>query len=112
MSSGDTSRSKGEPGSGRDRHRDSQNGAPGGLSSNTQAQQEGSHGVGSLRSRIGEKEAPRLLPQAPPNSYRPDPPRKDDDRDGGRKRTISGMLPSIVSELDTHLYLTQTGTRM
>lgn len=62
-----------------------------------------SHALGSLRSRIGEKEAPpsrSILPQAPPNSYRPglDNSRNDEDRDGGsnsRKRTISGMPRDI-----------------
>ncbi|TFY81790.1 hypothetical protein EWM64_g2223 [Hericium alpestre] len=48
---------------------------------------------GSLRSRIGEREAPRL-PQTP-SSLRSDAPvpvernRPEEDRDGGRKRTIS-----------------------
>ena len=54
---------------------------------------------GSLRSRISDKEAPRSLPQAP-SSYRPEsgndrnsePSGRDDDRDGSRKRTISGEL--------------------
>ena len=45
----------------------------------------------SLLSRIGDKDAARMLPQAPLNSYRPDTPWKDDDRDSSRKRTISGM---------------------
>ncbi|KAH9938580.1 transcription factor/nuclear export subunit protein 2-domain-containing protein [Fomitopsis serialis] len=38
---------------------------------------------GTLRSRISDKEAPRPPPQAP-SSYR-----RDDDRDGSRKRTLS-----------------------
>jgi THO complex subunit 2 len=45
---------------------------------------------GSLRSRIGDKEVSRPLPQAPPNSYRPEPPRKEEDRESSRKRTLSG----------------------
>ena len=44
----------------------------------------------SLRSRIGEKEAPRSAPQAPSAPYRSsDLPHKDDDRDN-RKRTLAG----------------------
>jgi THO complex subunit 2 len=43
----------------------------------------------SLHSRISDKEAPRSLGPAPPNSYRPEPPHNDDDRDSSRKRTIS-----------------------
>lgn len=54
---------------------------------------------GSLRSRISDKEAPRSLPQAP-SSYRPElgndrngeSSGRDDDRDGSRKRTLSGEL--------------------
>lgn len=44
----------------------------------------------SLRSRIGEKEAPRSGPQAPAAPYRSSElPHKDDDRDN-RKRTLAG----------------------
>ena len=65
---------------------------------------------GSLRSRIGDKEAPRSLPQAP-SSYRPDsvndrngePSGRDDDRDGSRKRTISGELITSASLADRSL---------
>jgi hypothetical protein len=51
----------------------------------------GSYSPETLRSRLSEKDISRSLPQAPPNSYRPDPPRQDDDRDSHRKRTLSGM---------------------
>jgi len=44
---------------------------------------------GSLRSRISDKEGSRSLVPAPGNSYRPEPPHKDDDRDNSRKRTVS-----------------------
>ncbi|KAL4082005.1 transcription factor/nuclear export subunit protein 2-domain-containing protein [Scleroderma yunnanense] len=44
----------------------------------------------SLRSRIGEKEAPRSAPQVPTAPYRTSElPHKDDDRDN-RKRTLAG----------------------
>lgn len=44
----------------------------------------------SLRSRIGEKEAPRSAPQSLTSSYRvPELPHKDDDRDN-RKRNLAG----------------------
>jgi THO complex subunit 2 len=92
MSTSDITRGKGEQTSGRDRHRDYQpiNGNSAG-SSATQSQQEGtSQAPGSLRSRIGDKEGPRSLPQPAVNTYRPDPQRLDDDRDN-RKRTASGV---------------------
>jgi THO complex subunit 2 len=41
----------------------------------------------SLRSRIGDKEPPRAVPQAP---HRSEAPHKDDERDN-RKRTLAGM---------------------
>jgi THO complex subunit 2 len=44
----------------------------------------------SLRSRIGDKEPPRLAPAA---LYRSEVPHKDDDRDN-RKRTLAGMQSS------------------
>jgi THO complex subunit 2 len=43
---------------------------------------------GSLRARIGDKK--NSLGPALANSYRPDPPSTDDDRDNSRKRTVSG----------------------
>jgi hypothetical protein len=46
---------------------------------------------GSLRARIGSS-----LGSAPANSYRPDPPSADDDRDNSRKRTVSGKHHSVV----------------
>ena len=52
--------------------------------------------LGSLRSRIGEKEVP------PPSSYRGESSRNDDDRESGRKRTASGKsiwCPSTCPEL-------------
>lgn len=96
MSSGDVVRGKGDPTSGRDRHRDhpNSNGPPTGSGSNNPQSypDSGPQGLGSLRSRISNKEHPRSLPPqpSPANSYRPEPQRKDDDRDS-RKRTVSGM---------------------
>jgi THO complex subunit 2 len=92
MSSGDITRGKGEQTSGRDRHREYQpvNGTSA-SSSIAQSHQDGtSQALGSLRSRIGDKEGPRSLPQSPINTYRSEPQRMEDDRDN-RKRTASGM---------------------
>lgn len=97
MASSDTTRgSKSESAPSRDR-------APqGGSNMPQQAQPEagasGSGGSGSLRSRISDKEAPRSLGPAPPNSYRPEPPHEDD-RDSSRKRTVSGKHCSSLSLL-------------
>ncbi|KAF9468910.1 transcription factor/nuclear export subunit protein 2-domain-containing protein [Collybia nuda] len=94
MSSSDVVRGKGDPTSGRDRHRDhpNSNGPPPSLGSNNSQsyQDNGPQGPGSLRSRIGDKEHPRSLPPQPSavNSYRLELQRKDDDRDN-RKRTAS-----------------------
>jgi len=91
MASSDTTRgSKTESAPPRDRDwkRDA---APQG-SSNAAQQSQSELGVsssGSLRARISEKEVPRSLGPAPANSYRPDPPHKDEDRDSSRKRTVS-----------------------
>ncbi|KAL0949134.1 hypothetical protein HGRIS_009218 [Hohenbuehelia grisea] len=89
MASAEASRSKGD-GSGRDRHRDQ--GQLQNARSGLAAQESGSHGLGSLRSRISDKEAPLGGSQAPSNSYRPEP--KEDDRDS-RKRTLSGGISSF-----------------
>lgn len=104
MASGDASRlGRADSGSGREREwkRDQ------GLHPSSSGASLGGNGLtdippgtgSSLRSRISDKEAPRSLPQAP-SSYRPDPASandrngepsgRDDDRDGSRKRTISG----------------------
>ncbi|KAG6833844.1 hypothetical protein H0H87_011778 [Tephrocybe sp. NHM501043] len=83
----------------RDRHRDYPSSGPA-SGANSTAHPPHSHQdqgpspiLGSLHSRIGDKEPPRSLPQPPPNSYRPDSQqhRKEDDRES-RKRTASGML--------------------
>ena len=75
-------------GDGRDRDwkRDQPLHAPPGPSVNVQNGSEPSQG-GSLRARIGERD-PRSLPPIPP-AQKADTSR-DDDRDGGRKRTMSG----------------------
>ena len=83
MANSDTSRAKVEPMNARDRHRDIH-------SSQTKVSPvpAGSEGLttnlGSLRSRIGDKEAP------PSSSYRGESSRNDDDRENSRKRTVSG----------------------
>lgn len=94
----ETSRAKAEPINSRDRHRD----IP---SSQTKASAAGagsSHpegpitNLGSLRSRIGEKEIPL------PSSYRGESSRNDDDRESSRKRTASGksiLFSSTYPEL-------------
>ncbi|KAH0587189.1 hypothetical protein H2248_005998 [Termitomyces sp. 'cryptogamus'] len=94
----------------RDRHRDyTSNPSVSGSSSTTHPHQDQGPppSLGSLHSRIGDKELPRSLPQPPPNSYRPDPhlQRKEDDREN-RKRTVSDRdkemsepVPSPTSEL-------------
>ncbi|KAF5387899.1 hypothetical protein D9615_000104 [Tricholomella constricta] len=109
MSSGDVIRGvKGEPSTGRDRHRDQHpsNGPLSGPSSASQSHPDpGPQGLGSLHSRIGGKEAPvRSVTQPPSNSYRPEQ-RKEDDRES-RKRTVSDRdkdmsepAPSPSSEL-------------
>jgi THO complex subunit 2 len=95
MSSGETSRGGKTESSAREREWKSQRDpAQNGLS-------EG----GSLRSRIGDKDSSRMLPHAPPNSYRPEPPRKDEDRDSGRKRTLSGTKFAYSCQYDQVLTL-------
>ncbi|KAG6831879.1 hypothetical protein H0H92_006996 [Tricholoma furcatifolium] len=76
----------------RERHRDYPSNGPSGGPSNDShphPDQGPPPTLGSLHSRIGEKELPRSLPQ-PSNSYRPNsqPQRKDDERES-RKRTVS-----------------------
>lgn len=97
MSSGDIARSKGEQTSGRDRHREYQ--AANGTSASSsvvQSHQDGtSQTLGSLRSRIGDKEGPRSLPPSPIGAYRSEPQRMEDDRDN-RKRTASGMCRAVL----------------
>ncbi|KAI0082601.1 hypothetical protein K474DRAFT_1655406 [Panus rudis PR-1116 ss-1] len=102
MSSGDLAKGiKSDP-SGRDREwrqRDQGPRSPGGLALNSPAALPSSEATGSLRSRIGDKDLSRPLPQAP-LSHRAessshaertkiDGGPKDDDRDSGRKRTAS-----------------------
>jgi THO complex subunit 2 len=82
MANSDTSRAKVEPMNARDRHSDIH-------SSQTKVSPPaGSEGLttnlGSLRSRIGEKEPPSS------SSYRGESSRNDDDRESSRKRTVSG----------------------
>jgi THO complex subunit 2 len=94
MSTSEAPRGKTDVTTGRDREWKSQREQP----PNSQAgppstpQQESlSHGPGSLRSRISDKETiSRSLPHISQNSYRPDVSNKDDDRDSNRKRTLSG----------------------
>jgi len=92
MSSGDVSRGKGELTSGRDRNREYQpvNGSSVVLTVSQSYQDGMSQALGSLRSRIGDKEGPRSLPQTPINTYRSESQGMEDDRDN-RKRTASGM---------------------
>lgn len=97
MSSGDIARSKGEQTSGRDRHREYQ--AANGTSASSsvvQSHQDGtSQTLGSLRSRIGDKEGPRSLPPSPIGAYRSEPQRMEDDRDN-RKRTASDREKDVI----------------
>jgi len=90
MASTDTIRSsKTETAPPRDRDwKPSREAALGGSNASQQPSELGVSSGGSLRARISDKEAPRSLGPAPPNSYRPEPPQKDDDRDS-RKRTVS-----------------------
>jgi THO complex subunit 2 len=89
MSSGDITRAK-EQASGRDRQREYLNGNSASSSAGQSHQDGTSQAPGSLRSRIGDKEGPRSLPQSLINTYRSEPQRMEDDRDD-RKRTASGM---------------------
>lgn len=106
MSSSDSSRtSKGDVPVARDRHRGDASHTPSQVAppSTPSGPDDGSNsnqGLGSLRSRIGDKEPPLRppLPSAPPNSYRPDSSRKDDSDRDTRKRTLSGMLLLQCSE--------------
>jgi THO complex subunit 2 len=96
MASGaDSARSKADQNSGRERSRDTLHKSSG-PSNNPQLMQQdsGLKGAGSLRSRIGEKEIPSSALLSSPIPYRSDPSRSEDDRDGGRKRTASGITNS------------------
>jgi THO complex subunit 2 len=86
MSSSDVPKGgKGDSGSGHDQSPVAQSGTS--ALSSGQSQQDS--GPRSLRSRIGG-EAAWAVPQAPPNSFRPELSRPDEERDSGKKRTISG----------------------
>ncbi|KAF4602377.1 THO complex subunit 2 [Pleurotus pulmonarius] len=97
MSSSDSSRtSKGDVPVARDRHRGDASHTPSQVAppSTPSGPDDGNNsnqGLGSLRSRIGDKEPPPRppLPSAPSNSYRPDSSRKDDSDRDTRKRTLS-----------------------
>ena len=96
MANNDTSRAKVEPINARDRHRDIHSSQTKVSPVSAGAGSEGlTTNLGSLRSRIGEKEAP------PSSSYRSEGSRNDDDRESSRKRTASGKssLPSTYPEL-------------
>ena len=112
MSSGDITRGKGEQTSSRDRHREYQpvNGTSAGSNIGLSHQDGPSQALGSLRSRIGDKEGPRSLPPSPINVYRPDPQRIEDDRDT-RKRSASGMHLSSRDIKFIHVCLHKIATR-
>lgn len=93
MSSSETSRGmKADKASSRDRDWKSQrDNAPHLESANSQqGPADSGSGGGSLRSRISDKKDSRSLGPASTNTYRSEPSHQDDDRDSGRKRTISG----------------------
>lgn len=80
-------------------------------SANASSESLGNGAVKSLRARIGDKEPPRSLPQAP-SSYRAEPPgerrleiSRDDDRDLTRKRTLSGkpLLSHIAPKTECNV---------
>lgn len=103
MATPDSTRStKSDSAPGRDRHRD---GPPisSSASTPTASSPQDSHPLGSLRSRISDS---KELPRTPSTSgqYRSDPPsgRKDDDRDGGRKRTLAGKIHHVFSTSLSH----------
>lgn len=105
MAAGDTSRATKTdlaPAHDRDRKLQRDNGPrPPSGPSNASVQPQVETSGGSLRSRISEQE-PRSAAPSPINSHRPEASHKDDDRDGGRKRTASGklLLSAMYSDVD------------
>jgi THO complex subunit 2 len=61
----------------------------------------------SLRSRIADQDAPRVVPQAFASSHVPDSSRPEEDRDGARKRTVTGTCipPHLLMDHLTGLCL-------